>query len=77
MGKEIEDLYRKALNLSLDDRATLAGKLMGSLAQECKSDPDGKWRDGMLDRIAANDRDAEKLIAWEDAKRRARKPGKS
>ena len=73
MAKEVDDLFRKAMNLSIEDRAALAGKLMASLAKECKTDPDGKWRDGMLGRIAENDPNAANLIAWEDAKRRVKR----
>lgn len=72
MSKEVDDLFRKAMNLSIEDRATLSGKLMASLAKECKTDPEGKWRDGMLGRLANGDSNAGRLIEWEDAKRRAR-----
>jgi putative addiction module component (TIGR02574 family) len=70
MAEEISDILKKALALSPEARAALAGSLLESL-DERPSDPDAElaWSEEIARRMRELDSGGVKPIAWLDARR--------
>ncbi|HWF05626.1 MAG TPA: addiction module protein [Candidatus Angelobacter sp.] len=70
MTQEADDLLKKALALSEQDRATLAGSLIESLDEAEELSVQNEWNDEIARRIEALDSGKAKTIPWDEVRRR-------
>ena len=71
MTQEAAELLKKALALSVDERAELAGSLLESLEED--EDPaavEAAWNEEIARRIAELDSGKARTIPWEDVRKR-------
>jgi putative addiction module component (TIGR02574 family) len=68
--QEADDLLKKALALSEQDRATLAGSLIESLDEAEELSVQNEWNDEIARRIEALDSGKAKTIPWDEVRRR-------
>ncbi len=69
MTKKAVELLEDALELTPEDRADLAARLIDSLDSDTNSDSEEAWEAEIDRRIAEIDSGAVKLIAWNDARK--------
>ena len=70
MSTLTNDLFKKALDLNENDRATLAGILIESLEEKPMEELESVWRDEISRRIQELDSGEVESISWEDVKAR-------
>lgn len=70
MSTLTNDLFKKALDLSENDRATLAGILIESLEEKPIKDVESVWRAEISRRIQELDSGEVEAISWDDVKAR-------
>jgi putative addiction module component (TIGR02574 family) len=68
--QEADDLLKKALMLSAQDRATLAGSLIESLDEAEELSVQSEWNDEIARRIEDLDSGKAKTIPWDEVRRR-------
>ena len=73
MSTSNAELFKKALNLSENDRATLAGLLIESLEEKLDEGFEAVWKAEVTRRIAELDSEEVDTIPWEDVKARLMK----
>lgn len=73
MSTLTNDLFKKALNLNENDRATLAGILIESLEEKPIEDVESVWRAEVSRRLQELDSGEVEAISWEDVKARLTK----
>jgi len=61
-------LLEEALELSLDERAQLAGRLLESLDAPADDDVEAVWSEEIRHRVAALDAGTVQPVAWDEAK---------
>jgi putative addiction module component (TIGR02574 family) len=67
--QEADDLLKKALTLSPQDRATLAGSLIESLDEAEELSVQNAWNDEIARRIEDLDSGKAKTIPWDEVRR--------
>ena len=70
MSTLTNDIFKKALDLNENDRATLAGVLIESLDEKPIEELESVWRAEITRRIQELDSEEVEAIAWEDVKAR-------
>ena len=70
MSTLTNDLFKKALDLNENDRATLAGILIESLEEKPIEEHEAVWRAEISRRIQELDSGEVETISWEDVKAR-------
>ncbi len=70
MSTLTNDLFKKALDLNENDRATLAGILIESLEERPIEEHESVWRAEISRRIQELDSGEVETISWEDVKAR-------
>ena len=70
MSTLTNDLFKKALNLNENDRATLAGILIESLEEKPIEDIEAVWRAEISRRVQQLDSGEVETISWDDVKAR-------
>lgn len=70
MSTLTNDIFKKALDLNENDRATLAGILIESLEEKPTEDIESVWRAEISRRIQELDSGDVEAISWEDVKTR-------
>ena len=73
MSPTTADLFKKALDLSENERATLAGLLIESLEEQPDEDLEAVWMAEISRRISELDSGEVDTIPWEDVKKRLMK----
>jgi putative addiction module component (TIGR02574 family) len=70
MTEEAAELLKKALTLSVDERAELAGSLLESLEEdEDQATVESAWNEEIARRVADLDSGKEQAIPWEDVRK--------
>ena len=69
------ELFKHILNLSENDRASLAGILISSLEEEPDPSLESLWKLEVSRRISELDADKVDAIPWEDVKKKLMKTG--
>lgn len=69
MADELKSLLEKALRLSPEARAALAGSLLDSLDQETDSDVEAAWSSEIANRIAELDSGKVQSVPWSEVRR--------
>jgi putative addiction module component (TIGR02574 family) len=70
MTKTAQDLLEEALKLDVSQRADLAAELLASLDGEPEDQVEAAWAAEIQRRIDRIEAGTEKLLPWEDVKRR-------
>lgn len=70
MSTLTNDLFKKALDLNENDRATLAGLLIESLEEKPIEEIESVWKAEVHRRIREIDSGEAEAISWEDVKAR-------
>lgn len=70
MATELRQLFREALELTDNDRATLAGLLIESLETEIDPDVEAAWAEEAERRWKEIESGSVKTIPWEDVRAR-------
>lgn len=70
MSRTFTDVWKEAAELSVEDRATLAGLLIESLEGEPDSDIEAAWAAEIEKRVAELDAGAVESIPWEQVRQR-------
>ena len=70
MAKDFNELFREAVTLPEQDRATLAGLLIDSLEGEPDSDVEAAWAVEIQRRVAEVEAGTVKTIPWEEVQQR-------
>ncbi|HEA70177.1 MAG TPA: addiction module component, family protein [Desulfobacterales bacterium] len=70
MSTLTNDLFKKALDLNENDRATLAGILIESLEEKPIEEHEAVWRAEISRRVQELDSGEVETISWEDVKAR-------
>ena len=73
MSENVQELFNSALRLSDQDRAELAGLLLGSLDESADSGSQAAWSDEIARRLEELNSGAVKPIPWAEVRRRLRK----
>ena len=71
--KAAENLLHEAMKLDVAERAELAAELLASLDGEPEEDVEAAWAAEIQRRIDRIEAGTEKLIPWEDVRRRIEK----
>ena len=69
MTEEADELLKKALTLSPEDRATLAGSLLESL-EEAEEGVEEAWNEEIARRVEEFEAGKAKTIPWEEVRRK-------
>jgi len=70
MNEEADELLKKALTLSPEDRATLAGSLLESLEEAEEEGVEEAWNEEIARRVEELDSGKVKTIPWEEVRRK-------
>jgi putative addiction module component (TIGR02574 family) len=70
MSKTVKDVFRDAIELSENDRATLAGLLIESLEREPDADIEAMWAAEIERRVAELDAGTAVTIPWDEVRQR-------
>lgn len=70
MSRTFTDVWKEAAELSVEDRATLAGLLIESLEGEPDPDIEAAWVAEIEKRVAELDAGAVESIPWEQVRQR-------
>jgi len=70
MTEEADELLKKALTLSPEDRATLAGSLLESLEEAEEEGVEEAWNEEIARRVEELDSGKVKTIPWEEVRRK-------
>jgi putative addiction module component (TIGR02574 family) len=70
MTDEMRSLLEKALKLSPDARAALAGPLLDSLDQEIDEDAESAWSSEIAKRVSELDSGKVRPLPWSEVRRR-------
>ncbi len=73
MTKVAETLLQEAIKLDVTERAELAAELLASLDGEPEEEVEAAWAAEIQRRIERIEAGEEKLIPWDDVKRRIEK----
>ena len=73
MSTATSELFKQALDLCENDRATLAGLLIESLEEESDEDLEAVWMNEISRRLSELDSGEVDSIPWEDVKKRLMK----
>lgn len=73
MSENVQELFNSALQLSDQDRAELAGLLIGSLDEEQDEDAQAAWSDEIAHRLEELNRGSVTPVPWDEVRRRLRK----
>jgi putative addiction module component (TIGR02574 family) len=73
MSTLLDELSRKALALTLDERAQLAQRLLESIERESDPEVQAAWKTEIADRIARYERGEARLIPAEEVFATARR----
>jgi putative addiction module component (TIGR02574 family) len=68
MGKNLKEVFQKAVQLPERDRATLAGLLIETLDPVSEADVEVAWSEEITRRLAEIDAGAVELIPWEEVR---------
>ena len=68
MGKNLKEVFQKAVQLPERDRATLAGLLIETLDPVSEADVEVAWSEEIRLRLAEIDADTVELIPWEEVR---------
>ncbi len=72
MAPNLEKVVREALKLPTDQRAALAGTLIGSLEQDVDDDAEAAWSREIARRVREIESGSVKLVPWSAVRRRIR-----
>lgn len=70
MDRNAEAILKKALTLSAEDRADIAGSLLQSIEPPPDVEVDRAWREEVAARVAARDAGELETVPWEDVRDR-------
>jgi putative addiction module component (TIGR02574 family) len=70
MTKAAESLLHEAMKLEVSERAELASELLASLEGEPEEEVEAAWAAEIQRRIERIEAGSEKLLPWDDVKRR-------
>ena len=70
MSENVQELFNSALQLNDQDRAELAGLLLGSIEEERDADSQAAWSDEIARRLEELNSGAVKPIPWAEVRRR-------
>ena len=70
MTEEVIDLLKKALALSVEARAALAGSLLDTLDETVDEDVEASWEREIASRIEGLDTGKAQTIPWTEVRRR-------
>jgi putative addiction module component (TIGR02574 family) len=70
MTPNVQQLFNNALQLSDEDRAELAGLLLGSLDEGHDTDAQAAWSDEIARRLEELNNGAIKPVPWSEVRRR-------
>jgi len=70
MTKAAETLLHEAMKLEVSERAELASELLASLEGEPEEEVEAAWAAEIQRRIERIEAGSEKLLPWDDVKRR-------
>ena len=70
MSESVQQLFDNAMQLSDQDRAELAGLLLGSLEENPDADCQSAWSDEIAHRLEELNSGAVKPIPWAEVRRR-------
>ena len=70
MTKAAETLLHEAMKLEVSERAELASELLASLEGEPEEEVEAAWAAEIQRRIERIEAGSEKLLLWDDVKRR-------
>jgi putative addiction module component (TIGR02574 family) len=73
MSDDVQQLFNSALQLNDQDRAELAGLLLGSIEEEHDADAQAAWSDEIARRLEELHSGAVKPIPWAEVRRRLSK----
>jgi putative addiction module component (TIGR02574 family) len=73
MSDEVQALFDSALQLSEQDRAQLAGLLLGSIDEQSDTDSQAAWSDEIARRLEELSSGDVTPIPWEEVRRRLHK----
>ena len=68
MSREVEELYERAIDLSPEDRAELAGLLLDSIEEHADEDVEEAWAAEIERRLAEYRSGRVKSIPWSEAR---------
>ena len=69
MNRSVQELYNEALRLSDGERASLAARLMESLAGDTGEGVEDAWGDEIQRRLDELDSGAVRAVPWPEARR--------
>jgi putative addiction module component (TIGR02574 family) len=72
MGKELNGILEKVLNMPQQQRAFLAGQLIDSLEPQVDIDIEAAWQQEVYKRVSEAKEGTIAFIPWTDARRRLR-----
>ncbi len=72
MGKELNGILEKVLNMSQQERAFLAGQLIDSLEPQVDIDIEAAWQQEINKRVLEAKEGSVIFMPWTDARRRLR-----
>ena len=70
MDNKLKNILKDVLNMSQEQRAFLAGRLIDSLDDSADMDVEAAWQKEIQQRIASADKGEASFMSWEDAKMR-------
>jgi len=70
MGKELNGILKKVLNMPQQQRAFIAGQLIDSLEPRIDIDIEAAWQQEVHKRVSQAKKGTIALIPWTDARRR-------
>ena len=73
MTENVQELFNSALQLNDQERAELAGLLLGSIEEERDEDSQAAWSDEIARRLEELNSGAVKPIPWAEVRRRLSK----
>lgn len=73
MSNDVQQLFNSALQLNDQDRAELAGLLLGSLDEESDADSQQAWGNEIARRLEELNSASVKLVPWAEVRRRLSK----
>jgi len=72
MDNKLKTILKKALNMSHEQRAFIAGRLIDSLDEKADMNIEVAWQHEIQKRIASADKGEASFMSWEKVKKRLR-----
>jgi len=69
MDNKLKTILEDVLNMSQEQRAFLAGRLIDSLDDSTEMDVEAAWQKEIQQRIASADKGEASFMSWEDVKK--------